>query len=217
MNKKFLFLALLGLPQLSVAQTGSGPAQFYVGAGASLLTDSPFRSSGETMVGPALTAGIQMTPRLAVQVSASYHWQYDSYTYPNFTYGSGIPATNVLAEFRRKHFTVPILLRYTFTEPTSAFHLDGLAGATILHSSFKSTLSGPSGGYGYYPDNYSNSTTKANFTLGPAVRYSIAPSVELTASGLVSAALGDSDGYRRFSDRLFLNVLIGAHYTFGAR
>lgn len=167
------------------------------------------------MTGPALTAGIQLTPRLAMQVSPSYHWKYDSYTYPNFTYGSGTPATNVLVEFRRKLFTIPVLLRYTFTEPTSAFHVDGLTGFTILHSRYDNTVTGPLTGSAYYPTDYRGAATKANFTLGPAVRYSLTPSVELTANGLVNAVLGDS--YRNFSDRLFLNVLVGAHYTFGAR
>jgi hypothetical protein len=51
-------------------------------------------------------------------------------------------------------------------------------------------------------------------TLGPAVRYTLVPNMELTANALVSATLGDTY-YYRFSDRLFLNVLVGAQYSFG--
>lgn len=215
MYKKLLYLALLGIPQLGFAQTTPASARFYVGAGANLLRDTPFRSGGTTLVGPSLTAGMQFTPRLAVQISAAYQWQHDTFTYPDFTYGSGSVASNVKADFYYKYFTVPVLLRYTFTEPTAPLHFDGLAGITLLHNTYKSTLSGPSGGYDYFPDNYRSSSTNASLTLGPAVRYSVTPNVELTASGLLSAVLGDD--YYRFSDRLFLNVLVGAHYTFGTR
>ncbi|TDN40198.1 hypothetical protein E4631_18030 [Hymenobacter sp. UV11] len=47
----------------------------------------------------------------------------------------------------------------------------------------------------------------------PAARYTLSPNLELTANGLVSAILGDT--YYKFSDRLFLNALVGVHYTFG--
>jgi len=215
MYKKLLCLALLGIPQLGFAQSSPTSARFYVGAGANLLRDFPSGSEATTLVGPSLTAGMQLTPRLAVQVSAAYHWQHRSFTYPDFTYGSGTVSSNVRADFYSKYFTVPVLLRYTFTEPAAPFHFDGLAGLTLVHGTFKSTVSTPISGYGYFPDNYHSSSTKANLTLGPAVRYRVAPNVELTASGLLSAALGDE--YYRFSDRLFLNVLVGAHYTFGTR
>jgi hypothetical protein len=211
MHKKLLLLAALGIPQLSFAQTGPASSRFYVGAGANLLTT--FISGGPSLVGPSLTAGMQLAPRLAVQVSAAYHWQSDSYTYAS--YSSGSMPGYVTTDLRYKHFTVPVLLRYTFTEPAERFHFDGLAGLTILHSSVsvKYTTIGSSTGYPYFSDN-SSSSTKANFTLGPSVRYSVTPNVELTANALVSTVLGDR--YYNFSDRLFLNVLVGAHYTFGS-
>ncbi|MDJ0367199.1 hypothetical protein QMK33_18780 [Hymenobacter sp. H14-R3] len=215
--KKVLYLAsLAGLPLLSGAQTTPSSARFYVGVGANLLTNAPFNSAGTPkLVGPSLTAGLKLAPRLAVQISAAYQWQHKSYTYPDYTYGSSAIGSLVTADYRYKYFTVPVLLRYTFTEPAERLYFDGLAGITFLHSTFNSTVTGSLGSYGYYPTDYSSSSIKANLTLGPAVRYSVASNVELTANGLVSAVLGDT--YYRFSDRLFLNVLVGTHYTFGAR
>jgi hypothetical protein len=216
MPKKLLLLAALGLPQLSFAQTGPASSRFYVGVGANLLTDVPANSVGvPNLVGPSLTAGMQLAPQLALQISASYHWKHDSRTFPG--YSSGSTPSYVMSDLRSKYLIVPVLLRYTFTEPAERFHFDGLAGLTILHgsSSQKYTSSGSfSSYYPYYPDDYSYSSTRACLTLGPAVRYSVTPNIELTANGLVSATLGNS--YYRFSDRLFLNVLVGAHYTFGS-
>ena len=215
MRKKLLLLAAFGIPQLSFAQTNPTASRFYVGVGANFLTNVPGNSAGvPNLLGPSLTAGMQLAPRLAVQVSAAYQWQHKSYTYPDYMYGSGTIATNVTADYRYKYFTVPVLLRYTFTEPAARFHFDGLAGITLLHGTFNSTVTGSPSSYNYYPTDYSSSSTKANLTLGPAVRYSVTPNVELTANGLVSTVLGDT--YYRFSDRLFLNILVGAHYTFGA-
>jgi hypothetical protein len=215
MRRKLPLLAgLVGLPLLSFAQAGPASSRFYVGVGANLLTDVPFNSTSvPNLVGPSLTAGMQLAPRLAVQVSAAYHWQHDTYTYPYYSSGTGTPINTVSTDYHYKYITVPVLLRYTFTEPAASFHFDGLAGITVLHGAFKYTSSGSYPGT--FPENYSSSSTKANFTLGPAVRYTLSPQVELTANGLVSAVLGDT--YYRFSDRLFLNVLVGAHYTFGQR
>ena len=206
----------MGLPLLGFAQTGPSSSRFYVGVGANLITDAPFNSAGTPhLVGPSLTAGLQLTPRLAVQVSGAYHWQENSYTTSSYyNAGGGLVIAGATNTNRYKYFTVPVLLRYTFTEPAARFHFDGLAGITVLHGAFHYTSTDASGGgYTYYPSDYYSSSTSAAVTLGPAVRYTLSPKVELTANGLVSAIIGDN--YYRFSDRLFLNVLIGAHYTFG--
>jgi hypothetical protein len=193
------------LPLVSQAQTNP---HFYVGAGANLLTNVPFNSAGAPrLVGPSLTAGVLLTSRLALQASASYHWKKDSYTSPSYNYGQTGTVGGDTYSNQYKYFMVPVLLRYTFTPSTEHFHFDGLAGVTVLHSTYhyESTA--------LYPGDYNSSLTRASLSLGPAARYTLTPKVELTANALVSAALGD--GYYQFSDRLFLNVLVGAHYTFG--
>jgi hypothetical protein len=214
MNRKLLLMtSLVGLPLLSFAQTTPNSARFYVGVGANLLTDVPFNSTGAPkLVGPSLTAGIQLTPQLALQVSPAYQGETDSYTSPAYDYRTGMLVGTTTTTVRSKYLTVPLLLRYTFTEAATPFQFDGLAGITVLHGSYHYTTSDPNTS-GYYTNDFSSSSTKACFTLGPAVRYTLSPQVELTANALVSAVLGDR--YNSFSDRLFLNALVGVHYKFG--
>jgi hypothetical protein len=215
MHKKVPFLTcLLGLPLASFAQTATTSPQFYVGVGANLLTDVPGNSAAvPKLLGPSLTAGLQLAPRLAVQVSAAYHWDSQSTTSSSYYYGSGGGTVGGYTSYAYyKYLTVPVLLRYTLTEPVGRFHVDGLAGVTVLRSYFNFISNDPLSSYYYYPNNYSSSRTKANATLGPALRYTLSPNLDVTANGLVSAVLGGT--YTHFSDRLFLNVLVGAHYIF---
>lgn len=200
------------IPLASQAQSAM---RFYVGAGASLLTNVPFLSGGAAprLYGPALTAGLQLNPQLALQVGVAYFWRNDSrsqsYNDPN-----QVPPVVYQIDYHTKYFTIPVLLRYTFAPATERFHVDALAGVTLAHSSYRNksssnSLSSP------YSDEYNGSDTSANVTLGPAVRYTLNPNVELTANALVSSAVGGT--YYRFGDRLFLNVLVGAQYSFGQR
>jgi len=198
------------LPLVSHAQTAP---RFYVGAGANLLTNVPFLSGGTApkLYGPALTAGLQLTPHLALQAGVAYFWQNDSRSESYVDPNQSTPLVTQL-DYHAKHFTIPVLLRYTFAPSAERFHVDALAGLTLVHNSYRNRAfsNSPSNSYDY---KYDSSITRASVTLGPAVRYTLAPNVELTANALVSAALGDT--YYRFNDRLFLNVLVGAQYSFG--
>jgi len=203
------------LPLASYAQTAP---RFYVGAGANLLTNIPFHSGiMPRLLGPALTAGWQFTPHLALQTGIAYQWKNDSYTldylYPTQS-GTLLPAT-YSSEHHTKYFTVPLLLRYTFAPSDQRLHFDLLGGVTLVRATLHSAYANGDSIAILFPERYSSADTRANLTLGPAVRYAVSPHVELTANGLVSAVLGEN--YYRFSDRLFLNVLVGAHYTFGKR
>ncbi|MGI4820404.1 MAG: hypothetical protein ACRYFV_04245 [Janthinobacterium lividum] len=212
-------LLLLGasfacLPLISLAQTASVSSHFYVGVGADLLTNVPFNSASiPHLVGPALTAGLQLNARLALQLGVAYHWTNDSYTNPTFDSGTGGIAGTVTNTDHYKYFTVPVLLRYTFTPSAEGFHVDGLAGVSLLHTRYRYTYFAT---FPSIPLSYSNeitsSVTRASLTLGPAVRYTLSPAVELVANSLVNVGL---TGANSFSDRLFLNVLVGAQYTFG--
>ena len=213
LQKLLLLTSLVGLPVLGLAQT-TPTTGFYLGAGANLITDVPFYSAGvTTLVGPSLTAGFQFSPRLAVQVSAAYHWRKKTYDFSGYYYGSGGAVIGYGTETSRyKYLTLPVLLRYTFTAPTARFHVDGLAGVTTLHSSYNYSSTSTIGSSGYFPHGNSSST-KASLTLGPAVRYRVSSRVEVTANGLVNGVLGDT--YTHFSDRLFVNAFVGAQYLFG--
>jgi hypothetical protein len=216
MNKHLLLVAsLASLPLISAAQTASESPRFYVGLGASLLTDRGFRSTAYSndpvFGGPALTFGAQLTPQLALQIGASYARRNttSSYVYPDY---NGLTNSNT-TDSRGHVYTLPVLLRYTFTTAPSRLHIDALGGLTVLHStthySYTSVISGRPD-YSY-SDDYSS--TKANVTLGPSIRYSLLPKLEVTAAPLVNMGLGDT--YYKFRDRLFWNFLIGVNYSFG--
>ena len=200
------------LPVVSHAQTTA--SHFYAGASANLLSNTPFNSAGTPRrVGPSLTAGLQFTPHLALQAGVSYQWNNEAYSEAYTVSAPGGPTTIITNtnEYHNKYFIVPVLLRYTFAPSAERFHVDALGGVTLLYSALRRT-------YDSTPATaplaeYKSSTYRASLTLGPAVRYAVAPQVELTASSLVSAALGDF--YYRFGDRLFLNTSLGINYTFG--
>lgn len=206
------------LPLVGAAQTAPEASRFYVGAGASLLTDAPFRSySSPSPIGPALTGGVQVSPRLALQVGAALCWQHETFgstAYLPIDPNDPTVPPVYTSEYRARRLTVPLLARYTCTPPAGRFHVDALAGITLLHLTGHSTVSTTYAGQtDRYESDYAH--TQSSVSLGPAVRYSLTTHLELAASAPVNAVIGDS--YYRFSDRLFLNVLVGAHYTFGQR
>jgi hypothetical protein len=199
----FTVSLLAGLLPLS-SFTQNAP-HFYVGAGANVFANRPFSEGKYPRVfGPSVTAGLALNPRLAVQLGASYHGKTESV--PSYSSGP-IQGDDT---YRSYYVVMPALLRYTFTSPTSPWHFDGLAGATLVHvaANYTITTNGSQ-------REFTSSDTRANLTLGPALRYTFLPNVEFTANALMSAILGNS--YGPFNDRLFLNVLVGAQYSFGKR
>jgi hypothetical protein len=215
MVKLVLSLAsLAALPYSSFAQSPAPTAGFYLGVGPSILTSKPFNNrDASALVGPALTGGLQLTPHLALQVSAAYAWKNTTTAYTYYYEGSSIPSVNSTDE-HLKIYTFPLLLRATLTSPTSRVHADVLGGAMYLHSTsheqYKSTLNGRT----TREDEYKYSTNRVNVTLGPAIRYSFSPRWELAANALVNYYFTDIVT-PSFSDHLFLNVLTGVQYSFG--
>jgi hypothetical protein len=204
-------LLAASLPLVSHAQTTSDAPRFYVGVGANLLSNIPFNSVGvPRLVGPSLTAGLQLTPHVAVQAGVSYQWKKDAYS-QTFYYPAPGNVTTYTSEHHSKYFFIPVLLRYTFAPSAERFHVDALGGVTLLatteRSSYESLPATTT-----QPAEYKNSNFDASLTLGPAVRYTLSPQVELTASSVASVIL---QNYGRFSDRLFLNTAIGVNYIFG--
>jgi hypothetical protein len=203
MLTRILFAVSLSVGMLPLISSAQSASRFYMGAGAGVLINRPFSAgSPERIVGPSLTAGLALNPRLAVQLGASYHGKTESVP----SYSSGPGPKNDTSHYY--YLVMPALLRYTFTSPDSPWHLDGLGGVTIVHAASKYTRNDS---LNYIA--FRSSATRANLTLGPALRYAFLPNVEFTANALLSAVVGNS--YRTFSDRLFLNVLVGAQYSFG--
>jgi hypothetical protein len=209
MHKILLFSGLASLPLLSAAQTN--PTRFYLGAGVTVLTNQPFHTYGSTQVGPALTAGLQFTPRLALQLSGAYTWQNDKGSY-NTYYGGSTPGT-LSYESRSKLFTFPLLLRATLTDPAKPLRVDALFGPMWLHGTARSTSSVTYQGQIVSNNTDSYSDNSFSLALGPALRYTLTPRLELAVDALVNLGLGDNGG--SFSERLFSNVVAGVQYNFG--
>lgn len=195
------------LPLSSAAQTTPTPPRFYVGIGANMLSNVPFKDRGVVprLIGPALTASRQFTSRLAGQVGLSYHWDKDSYEY------TPIDTPPFTATERVRFVLVPVLLRYTLTKPTENFHVDVLGGTTLVHVAGQLTFEN-SGPLDPALRASRTSDTRLNLTLGPAVRATISSHLDLTVNGLVSMRVGRM---YTFSDRLFLNTSLGLNYKFG--
>jgi len=202
-------------PLVSTAQTTAPLSRFYAGVGASLLTDSPFMDSGSsTILGPALTAGVRLSPRWAVQAGAALAWRNQTespYSAP------GVPASVAgTLDTHTATLIVPVLGRFTFAPSPKRFHIEALGGLTVLRAATTYTYTAvppASTGQPSYQQIRRSNQVSGNVSLGPGVRYTAGPHVEFTGHALVNAVIGYSLAH--FTDRAFLNVLVGAHYTFG--
>jgi hypothetical protein len=202
-------LLAASLPLVVHAQTTA--PHFYIGAGANLLSDIPYNSAGIShLAGPSLTAGLQLTPHVAVQAGASYQWQKETYSEVAY-YSAPGNVTTYTSEHRFKYFFIPVLLRYTFAPSAARFHVDALGGVTLLATTRRDSYE-TSPATTPQPNVYKRSSFDASLTLGPAVRYTLSPQIELTASSVASLML---QNYGRFSNRLFLNTALGLNYAFG--
>ena len=208
-NNLLLAAGLLALPRLGAAQTTAESPRFYVGAGVSVFTAWPFHTGGSSLTGPGLTAGMQLAPRLALQVSPAVAWK----RYRN-TFDLGSSTEYFSYDDKVTLYSVPVLLRYTFTPGAGPLHFDVLGGATVQFSHLRGSFTRTQNSQIVDYKSYRNTRTNVNLTLGPAVRYSLSPALELTATPLVNFVL--NPGYHLdFGDRLTSNFLLGVNYKFG--
>ena len=207
-NHLLLATGLLALPLLGAAQTTAAP-RFYAGAGGAVFTAWPFHPGAPSLVGPGLTGGVQLAPRLALQVSPAVAWERQ-----RFDYG-GYQSNPVFFHTDNKltAYNLPVLLRYTFT-PAGPFHFDGLGGATAQFFHHNDTYTETQNGQVTRHSTDTSTSTYTTLTLGPAVRYDLTPALELTATPLVNCVV--NLGYiTTFKNRLTSNFLLGATYKFG--
>ena len=207
MKSLLLLAGLAGLPTLAFAQSEdtAGP---YLGLGTTILTSQPFnQNNGPVLWGPSLTAGIPLSPHLALELSAGYAWNNKHVEYSYVDFSTGRPIL-IARDTKEKIFTFPLLLRVTLTAPASRLRADILGGATFLHSTFSERETG-----GGSPYSFDNSSNRAIATLGPGLRFAATPRFELVANALVNYAF--FEGGASVSNHLFLNTRLGVHYTFG--
>jgi hypothetical protein len=244
-------LAALAVPLLSAAQGVPTPAPatlrsptFYLGVSAATgLTASPDGFSG-TPTGPTtynhvpllpkLTAGWQLLPRLALQVSGQYAQQSDTY---NFIEGRSDVNGQVIAipgfhGFRLHSVAVPILARYTLTSNlTHRLQVDLLGGVTLVHRStqYHSLVYFPEPGAPPLPAGitpevtdvaYKQASTAVHLSLGPSCRYRIAPHWQVMAEAVANYRVtADPIGRSVFSPakantRTALTGSLGVFYSF---
>ena len=209
---KLLSASLLAgvLPLVSAAQNTLESPRFYVGVGGSMLNG--FSAGTSRLFGPSLTAGLQLNPRLAVQVGATFTWRTSSSSYAYVDSGQLLP-TVYTNESRTKFITVPVLLRYTFTPAAKRIQLDALVGLSLLLATSQYTSSTTYNNQTQYADPYHYASFRGSLVLGPALRYALSSRVALTAEAPINLVLGNS--YGSISNLLFYNLQVGARYSFG--
>lgn len=217
MVKSLLLLAgLASLPTLTFAQSAADTPGFYLGLGTSILTSKPFRQrDADALVGPALTAGIPLSPHVAVELSMAYAWRNTHSAYSYFDYGTSRPAVNS-TDKKLQVYTFPLLVRATLSPPASRVHADLLGGVMYLRSTSYAQYTATAGGVVVRQDADQYATNRLNLTLGPALRFALTPRWEVAADALVNYYFADG-GNASFSDHLFLNARGGVHYTFPSR
>jgi hypothetical protein len=197
-----LFLALL--PAAATAQT---TPRVYVGASVALLNRAPFESYSSILAGPAVTAGVQLTSRWAVETGLQVAWQSTSVTYRPID-----PTAEVFYDtsVRNTYFLVPVLARLTLTPAASPLRVDLLGGVTWLHSRYTAEQTTYSNSPIFSTRKGSDNSICA--TLGPQMRYAIGAGFEAKLNLPFNANL--DSGYGSFSNRLFLTPQLGLQYTF---
>ncbi|SNS07423.1 outer membrane beta-barrel protein [Hymenobacter mucosus] len=216
MRQSFLLvICLISFAFTSSAQTNPAATspRFYLGVGASALSYAPASSYNRLRhPGPSLSVGIQLTPQWALQAGAALNWRNDSDSQsyqPSPSEGLTVYQYNI----RSTTLIVPLLARYTFTDPAGPFRGDLLGGVTLLHTAAHFTSSSTPAGQVPFLADERYTVTRGSFTLGLGARYELLPRVEVTADGLANVAVTDS--FYEFSDRFFLNFGVGIRYYLG--
>jgi len=214
MVKSLLLLGgLASLPALSFAQAGADASGPYLGLGTSLLTSQPFTDrGGSTLWGPALTGGVSLAPRLALELGLAYAGRNTHREYNYYDYNTGRPIKQSI-DGKEKVYTFPLLLRATLTPLASRLHADVLGGATYLRATYTEQETYSTGLSRAVPE--SPATNRAIASLGPGLRFACTPHIEVAANALVNYAF--FEGASSFNNHLFLNTRLGVHYTFTAR
>jgi hypothetical protein len=174
-----------------------------------MLSSNPFRSYNSNTYSPAITVGYQLSPRWAIQSGASLSWRKEQTTSFDF-FGSSI-FDNIAYDNRYKRLTVPLLARYTFTDPAKPLHIDALFGGSWIRSSGHSiyTYTYKTGTSDVYDNLYSDNTVSIG--IGPSVRYTLGAHVDLTASSLLQTDITNGWAF----DYYYLTTQLGIQYAFG--
>ncbi|AWM33469.1 outer membrane beta-barrel protein [Hymenobacter nivis] len=174
-------LPLAGVAQ--VAAPAAPKAGYFVGLSAAVSGYQLPTGSYANVISPMPTVGAQLRPRWAVQASALYFQQNDSYGYTGLLFINGGLHQGVSVSTSRRHtVAVPVLARYTLTRRSAQhFQVDVLAGATVVRSTYRSSGTATDSLQNVvYNNDFRTAETGIYFTLGPGLRYRLGQQFALT-------------------------------------
>jgi hypothetical protein len=231
---RFLPFALGGLllaaalPALAQTTTETPAApRFYIGLGAyssyyQRLGNQTLGYSGDFRLPVQLTAGYQLSPRLAVQVGVAYSGATAHYTestlYQNGTTGPNPSYYTLDGNYTLRQATVSALARYTLTaNPAHRLQFDALGGVTLEHRSSYSRGTQTN----YAPGTADNTPYATRYaqnsyllTGGIGARYRLSSRFELTYDFTVNKALSPSSP-NAYGGGLTSSQALGLRYRLG--
>lgn len=191
-------LALLA--RVSVAQTPDETAavapRLYAGVGLSKGIYQSYDTYFKPRFSPALTAGIRLRPRLAVELSVTYSQKQETNHYrSSSTFYDASTQQSIYAQVtthnRERLVIVPILLRASLTKaPTRPVHFDLLTGVTVARIGILTKFSAVNNSqYVVYEYESDSPTLETYLSLGAGLRYTVSPHLEVVGDALLQRAL----------------------------
>ncbi len=205
-------LPIAGFAQIE-ATTAPAP-HLLVGLGAIIGSyQLPFGLS-TTVVSPVPMVGVQLRPRSALQVSAGYYQEETLHGAVPIDGTNGRPSHQSIIITERRH-TIPslILVRHSLTRHIKRrLQIDLLAGSTILSSTLRKRGTIIDSTQAVVSTYVSTTTTSGIYlALGPSLRYSLNPHLDLTSDWVFNKLLNTKS---ITPNRLSASILVGIKYRF---
>ena len=204
------------LPLLSAAQTlPPTPEQaprFFVGVGGSFGGYPLPKRAGVNVRSFVPTVGVQLQPRLAVQLSGAYTAEPTHTTYeydPAYAYGT-------VRRSRTRTLVLPVLVRYTLTRRLAhRFQADVLGGFSFVHFNDLSDVYQLDANQQLLPSTQrSASSNSACAALGAGVRVALCPRLEIAGEAVLNHQLTSPTIGQYWANP---NLSAGLRYRFGPR
>ncbi|MDB5267999.1 MAG: hypothetical protein JWP58_1039 [Hymenobacter sp.] len=212
---------------------GRAASRFYAGLGAyssyyQRLGSQTLGYGGSFRLPVQLTAGYQLSPRLAVQVGVAYSGATAHYAentlYQNATTGPNPNYYTLDGTYTLRHTSVSALARYTLTaNPAHRLQFDALGGFTLERrsSTSRGIQTNYTPGAAATTANYDFGYTRNTLLLtgGVGARYRLSRRFELTYDFTVSQALNDkTNAYGtsiNYTNALTASHALGLRYRLG--
>jgi hypothetical protein len=221
---------LLASPLPSLAQIpdeAPAPApRFYVGLAA---YHSNFQNLGSWRQGDTgfrvpvqLTAGYQLRPRLALELSGAYSGRTTSYSYDRTLideFGTPYSRYQYSSTSTGRTASVSALARYTLTRsPSHRLQVDVLGGLTLVHTNYRSNSTQTNDLSGTLrTEHFADHGTANNLllTAGLGLRYLLTPRFALNFDLTTNRNLDYPVTYGNFTSGFTGSAALGVRYRFG--